>query len=96
VPESVSVRKDVQHPSYPLAFITSEKPSASGVLDPPSVPKRLYCPPESKPSMPKDVMNPLAALLLAEIAEAFRDPEVEKQYESNRKMKRDEPNGVEA
>lgn len=94
--ESVSVRKDIQHPSYPLAFITLEKPSASGTSDPPSVPKRLCCPPESKPSMPKDVMNSLAALLLAEVAEAFRDPEVKKRYESERKMKRDEPNGVEA
>lgn len=94
--ESVCVRKDVQHPSYPLAFIASEKPSTSGVSDPPSVPKRLCCPPESKPSMPKDVMNPLAALLLAEIAEAFKNPEVKKRYESDRKMKPDEQNGVKA
>ena len=94
--ESVSVRKDVQHPSYQLAFIASKEPSASGVLDPPSVPKRLYCPPESKPSMPKDVMNPLAAPLLEEIAEAFRDPEVKRRYESDRKVKPDEQNGVKA
>jgi hypothetical protein len=96
VSESVSVRKDIQHPSYPLAFIASEEPSTSGVSDPSSVPKRLYCPPESKPSMPKDVMNPLAALLLTEIIEAFRDPEVKKRYESDRKRESYEQNGVKA